>query len=98
MDLRIIVPRNVAFGTCPKCKEEMTMERVKASGKFEKFFLSLFRFKKYHCKSCKWYGTLFIYAITRNFKKVMINYLIITATILLGSLLISLFVRKVLVP
>ena len=98
MDFRIFVPRNVTFGSCPKCKEEMTMERVKTSGGLEKFFLSLFRFKKYHCKACKWYGTLFIYTITKNIKRVLINYTILILIIVLISLSISLFVKKVLVP
>jgi hypothetical protein len=98
MDFRILVPRNVTFGACPKCKEEMTLDRVKAKGKFEKFYLSLFRLKKYHCRVCKWYGTLFIYTFTRNIKRILLNYLILITTVSIICVLLSIIVKKVLIP
>jgi hypothetical protein len=98
MDLRLLVPKNVGFGKCPKCNAEMTLERVKTNTKFEKTLLSLIRFKKYHCKSCKWYGNMFIYTFSRNIKKVFLNYLYIIIMVIVVSFLISLFVKKVLSP
>lgn len=98
MDLKILVPRNVIYGNCPKCNDEMTLERVKSSNKAEKFLLMIFRFKKYHCKSCKWYGTLFIYRFPRKIFRVLLNYLIILLIIASISILISLFVKFVLKP
>jgi hypothetical protein len=98
MDFRILVPRNNLFGACPKCKEELTLERVKSSGKWEKFYLSLFGLKKYHCKKCKWYGKLYIYALARNIKKVLINYLIIGLIIIVVSLIFRFIIKDFLNP
>jgi hypothetical protein len=98
MELRLIIYRNVTFGACPKCKQNATLERVKTNSKFEKIFLMLIRFKKYHCKSCKWYGNLFMYTIPRNYKKVLLNYLIITSIVILISLLISFLIKTALNP
>jgi hypothetical protein len=98
MDLKLIVQRNRTFGICPKCKQEMTLERAKTNNKFERTMLMIIRFKKYHCKACKWYGSLFIYTISRNIKKVLLNYLIIIAIIAVISILINTLLKKVYVP
>jgi hypothetical protein len=98
MDLRIVIPRNVTFGTCPKCKEPMTLERVKANSILEKKLLSLIKVKKYHCKSCKWYGKLFLYTIPRNYKKVILNYLMLILSVAGISITISFLVKKIFLP
>jgi hypothetical protein len=98
MDFRILVSKNAIYGSCPECKKEMSLERVKSSGKLEKFFLSLLRLKKYHCKECKWYGNLFIYTISRNIKKVLLNYLILAFIIVAVSYLIGFVVKTFLIP
>jgi len=89
MDFRILVHKNNLFGSCPKCNAEFSLERVKSSSKWEKFYLTLFRLKKYHCKKCKWYGKIFIYSFTKNKKKVAINYLILAIVITIITLFIS---------
>jgi len=98
MNLRLFIPRNLIFRKCPKCKSETTLERAKTNSRLEKILLSMIRFKKYHCKSCKWYGNLFIYAFTKNYKKVLINYFILIFIVVSVSYLLSLFVKKVLIP
>ena len=98
MELRLIIHRNVTFGACPKCKQESMLERVKTSSKYEKIFLMIIRFKKYHCKSCKWYGNLFMYTIPRNYKKVLLNYLIISSIAALSSLLVSTIIKMIFNP
>ncbi len=98
MDFKLIISRNVLFGACPKCKEIMTLERVKTKSKFEKIFLTILRKKKYHCKSCKWYGTLFIYTLSKKYKKIIFNYLILFVLIIVGSVLASILVRYLLNP
>jgi hypothetical protein len=98
MNLRIIVQRNFIFCVCPKCKKEMTLERVKANNKWEKMFLSFIKVKKYHCKSCKWYGNLFTYTITRNYKRVIINYLILIFIVVFSSVILSLLLKKLFIP
>jgi hypothetical protein len=98
MELKLLISRNVIFGKCPKCKEEMTLERVKTNNKFEKIFLYIVKFKKYHCKSCKWYGNMFIYTIPRNIKKVLLNYFIIIALMILSIELFSYLLKNVFNP
>ena len=98
MELRIIIHRNVTFGACPKCKQNATLERVKTNSRYEKIFLMIIRFKKYHCKSCKWYGNLFMYTISKNYKKVLLNYLIIISIVILSSILVSFLIKKALNP
>jgi hypothetical protein len=98
MELKLLISRNVIFGACPKCKEEMTLERVKTSSKAEKIYLSIIKFKKYHCKSCKWYGNLFIYTFPKNVKKVILNYLILIALMILSIELFSYLLKHVFNP
>lgn len=98
MDLKLLIPRNALFGECPKCNEDLALERVKSSGKFEKFYLSVFKLKKYHCKSCKWYGKLSVYAFPKNIKRVLLNYLFLLALIAISSLTISFILRKLFIP
>jgi len=98
MDFKILVSKNAIYGFCPECKKEMTLERVKSSSKSEKFFLSLLRLKKYHCKDCKWYGNLFIYTISRNIKKVLLSYLFLAFIIVALSYLIGFIVKTFFIP
>jgi hypothetical protein len=98
MELKLLISRNVIFGICPNCKEEMTLERVKTKSKAEKIFLSIIKFKKYHCKSCKWYGNLFIYTFPRNIKKVLLNYLFLTILILTSIVLFTYLLKNTFNP
>lgn len=98
MDFRLIIHKNALFLPCPKCKEEMSLDRMKSKNKFEKIFLTIIRFKKYHCKSCKWNGKIFIYTITRNIKKVLLNYLITFILLLIISFLGSFIIKLLFNP
>lgn len=98
MELKLIIPRNALFGACPKCNKELALDRVKSSGKFEKFYLSLFKLKKYHCKNCKWYGKLSVYAFPKNIKKILLNYLLLLVLIAFSSFAISYILRKLFIP
>ncbi|MCX6165328.1 MAG: hypothetical protein NTU73_10815, partial [Ignavibacteriae bacterium] len=80
------------------CKQEMTLERVKTNSKNEKIFLMIIRFKKYHCKTCKWYGNLFMYTLPKNYKKIMLNYLIIISFVILSRVIVSTLIKKALSP
>lgn len=98
MNLRLIVPRNALFTSCPKCKEELMLERMKSKNKTEKVLLTIFRFKKYHCKSCKWSGSLFLYAFSKNVKKILINYLILFSIAVIACIVLSFLVKNLLSP
>ncbi len=93
IDLRLIIPRNMIFCACPNCKQVATLERAKSSSKRKKFFLTLFRFKRYHCKSCKWDGYIFLYAFPRNIKRIILNYLIIFAITVASIFIMNLLLR-----
>jgi hypothetical protein len=98
MNIKLLVPKNLYFGKCPKCKQEMTLERAKTNSKLERILLSIIRYKKYHCKSCKWYGNIFMYSFSKNLKRVLLNYLIIILIFITASYLLSLIVKKLLLP
>ena len=98
MNLRLFIERNLTFVKCPNCNTEAALERVKSNNDFEKLFLVLFRLKKYHCKNCKWNGMKFMYAISRNYVKVILIYILILIIILILAYFINIYLKNRLSP
>jgi hypothetical protein len=90
MNFRLIVIKDVTLGSCPNCGSTGSLDRLKSKNKFESIFAKIIRRKSYHCRECKWNGKIFAYRISRNWKRIMINYLylIIILTVILSVIFI----------
>jgi hypothetical protein len=93
MDFRLIIPRSVSLGHCPKCDRPGSLDRVRNDGIFDKILLKVFQTRSYHCRECKWVGKLFLYKIINKPGKVLINYAIVIISFSLFLLIINYFVQ-----
>ena len=75
LDYNILTLKNILNVKCPVCERSGKLQRLFGYGRRVKL-RRLFGFKLYHCLICKWDGYIFIYRITSNLKKILINYFI----------------------
>lgn len=98
MNLKLFIEKNLTFGKCPNCGKEGSLERVRIDNDFERLYLLIFRKKKYHCKECKWYGYRFIYAVSKNYIKILLIYLLILLIIAVIGFYLNSYMKKRLTP
>jgi hypothetical protein len=78
LDYRIFVKKNPIFDICPNCNAFASLERLFETGKLQRI-PRFFGFKKFHCRTCKWEGYIFLYIPSHDLLKIMVNYLIALA-------------------
>ena len=98
MDLKLFVEKNLIYSECPNCHSHTSLERVKNNSEFEKLIYTFLRIKKYHCNKCKWYGKRFIFTLSRNYVRVLFNYLILTIFFILVVLFFNSYFERTLKP
>jgi hypothetical protein len=74
LNYRIFVKKNPMIETCPNCHSVASLDRLMEPSRFHRLprFIG---FKKYHCKNCKWDGFIYLYRLTRDLRKILLNYL-----------------------
>lgn len=94
MNFKLIVPRGISLGHCPKCDSMSSLDRVRIDSIYDKILLKVFQIRSYHCRICKWSGRLFLYKIKNNPGKILLNYALVIGSFVAFLIIISLFMRK----
>lgn len=75
LDYRIFIKKNPIFDICPNCNSFASLERLFQIERIHRL-PRFFGFKKFHCRSCKWDGYIYLYTPAHDLKRIFLNYLI----------------------